>query len=535
MALDPDLDTLSAADFNFNQPEQLGRGSQQVKQTPQSLPFCADIAEKMRQRQAIAAIPQNQTQYPAGTDMATYGYDQNVPDVNPGTWSAPNQTSAWSQPMQPQMSHVSSTPQTPIQNGGYTHFGAVQQTPVSNGSYAAPTAHPESSEFGDFEDQDTGSHNQHEQVAAQDENLFQINIPATNSMITSRSIVLPQPHCNLIHRRQSGGTPTPRNHSNHVSTDQQAQSVLSVASTNIQASHSLSRQSTESLIGTDQDNMPFGSDREVLTDDDIKLQPPPSKKVKNTQLNIATDQPFMDVVGDLDVHAADAWKKACDELCIDMEIDPIEFGLIKDRVTQVCRQVKDIVHSLAMKTYGFVSIEDCDDEEGDNKIKFMQQSNHELYDKLKTKSMFAYLDPNNKTIPNGLYCNKITSKIINKQFFSDVHADGAKYPQYFTDGIPLRLIAFVLTAVELALDKWHTGQFEKVEFKGKKYEKVYNRHLDDLQCWKAFTEERGDPLAQKLQNSLLERARSYAGVAVHSPQPDTSEGLSLLDFMANQG
>lgn len=77
--------------------------------------------------------------------------------------------------------------------------------------------------------------------------------------------------------------------------------------------------------------MPFGSDREGLrlTDNDTKLQPPPPKKVKNTRvwsahniktkrkyvlklsylhfkLNITTNQPFMDVVGELDVCAADA-------------------------------------------------------------------------------------------------------------------------------------------------------------------------------------------------------------------------------------
>jgi hypothetical protein len=104
----------------------------------------ADIAEKMQQRQAIAATPQNRSQYPAGTsDMTTYGYDQNAPEVNPGAWSAPNQTSAWQHPMQPQTSYASSTPQTPIQNAGYTHFGIVQQTPVSNRSYTATTVQPE--------------------------------------------------------------------------------------------------------------------------------------------------------------------------------------------------------------------------------------------------------------------------------------------------------------------------------------------------------------------------------------------------------
>jgi hypothetical protein len=44
-----------------------------------------------------------------------------------------------------------------------------------------------------------------------------------------------------------------------------------------------------------------------------------------------------------------------------------------------------------MKTYGFVSIEDCEDEEGDDEIKLTQQANRELYEKLKTKSTFAYL------------------------------------------------------------------------------------------------------------------------------------------------
>ncbi|KAG1729186.1 uncharacterized protein EDB91DRAFT_1060090, partial [Suillus paluster] len=224
------------------------------------------------------------------------------------------------------------------------------------------------------------------------------------------------------------------------------------------------------------------------------------------KLDLCTDQPFANVVGDLDVCAADAWKTACEELRVDFEMDPMEFGLIKDRVTQVRGQVKDIARSLVPKIYGFVNIEDCDDDEGDDEIKVAQQANRDIYEKLKTKSTFAYLDPNNKTIPNGLYRNKITIKVINKQFFSDAHADGTKYPQYFTQGIPLKLIGFVLTTV-CALDEWHTGNFEKVEFKGKKYEKVYNRHLDDLQRWKAFTEERGEPLTQKLQNSLLEKAR----------------------------
>jgi len=64
---------------------------------------------------------------------------------------------------------------------------------------------------------------------------------------------------------------------------------------------------------------------------------------------------------------------------------------IKDHTTQVCRQVKDNACSLVMKTYGFVSIEDCEDEEGDDEIKLTQQANRELYEKLKTKSTFAYL------------------------------------------------------------------------------------------------------------------------------------------------
>jgi len=97
--------------------------------------------------------------------------------------------------------------------------------------------------------------------------------------ITSRPIVLPQPCHNLVHRCWSGGTPTPRN--------QRAQSVLLIASTNIQANNGLSQQSTKSLIGTDQEIVPFGSDREGLTDDDIKLQPPPPKKVKNTRVRSA--------------------------------------------------------------------------------------------------------------------------------------------------------------------------------------------------------------------------------------------------------
>ncbi|KAG2033424.1 hypothetical protein BDR03DRAFT_1014279 [Suillus americanus] len=363
--------------------------------------------------------PQNE--YTLAPDTSRYGYDENAPQLNP-TWPT---LGSW-QHATPARLQTSFAPQTPIQNGlGNISHQFYQQT----------------SSISDFDNQETSDF---EQAAAQDENLFQLNIPAMNSMITSRQVVLPQPQHSLICRSGGISSPTPtKNLSNFQALSNHcAQSILSTMTSNNNCTVTV-------------------SEGEGLTDDDPELQPLPLKKQKNTRvqsarntekkrkqvlelsyihfkLNLCTDQPFANVVGDLDVCAADAWKTACEELhCMPQT---------KDCVMQVCGQVKDITQSLVLKTYGFVNIEDCDDDKSDE-IKVAQQANHDIYEKLKTKSTFAYLDPNNKTMPNGLYHNKITSKVINKQFFSDAHADGVKYLQYFVQGIPLKLITFILTAV----------------------------------------------------------------------------------------
>ncbi|KAH7919794.1 hypothetical protein BV22DRAFT_1133585 [Leucogyrophana mollusca] len=133
-----------------------------------------------------------------------------------------------------------------------------------------------------------------------------------------------------------------------------------------------------------------------------------------------------------------------------------------------------------------------------------------------------------------MYKQKIIAKIIITQWFTNLQADGIRYAEYFTP-FPLNTIAFVCTAIECAIDEWSTGERKQVDFNGKKYEKVYNRHMKNLNGWKKFSVSAGVNLAQQVLDELLNTARQRAGASAHTVEVDEAEELDYEDFMVNQG
>ncbi|KAG6376830.1 hypothetical protein JVT61DRAFT_1856 [Boletus reticuloceps] len=188
------------------------------------------------------------------------------------------------------------------------------------------------------------------------------------------------------------------------------------------------------------------------------------------------------------------------------------LGQVKARVPQLRGQVKSLACDKVKAAYGFIDPQENGD--GASRVDAnMIEANRLLVEALKYKSTFAYLDPRDRSVPNSMYRNPLILKVIKTVWFSDVHADGVRFGTQYFSPLPVKVIAFVLTAIECAIDEWSTGTPKKHNFEGKKYSAVYVRHLKDLELWSTFSEKyaRTNPgrkdLAAELLRELLQKAR----------------------------
>ncbi|KAI6039501.1 hypothetical protein EDC04DRAFT_2603161 [Pisolithus marmoratus] len=90
-------------------------------------------------------------------------------------------------------------------------------------------------------------------------------------------------------------------------------------------------------------------------------------------------------------------------------------------------------------------------------------------------------------------------------WFMDSRAEGICYHKYFNP-LPLPLLAFILTAIQCAIDEWATGEHSGVKFQGAKYADIYQHHLKNLDGWKKFNETMNDNALERLWCDLLETA-----------------------------
>ncbi|KAF8120118.1 hypothetical protein EV363DRAFT_1192076 [Boletus edulis] len=184
---------------------------------------------------------------------------------------------------------------------------------------------------------------------------------------------------------------------------------------------------------------------------------------------------------------------------------------VKARVPQLRGQVKTLACEKVKSAYGFMDPQESGDGGPRGQVNVVE-ANRTLVEALKHKSTFAYLDPRDRSIPNSMYRNPLILKLIKTVWFCDVHADGVRFTRYFSP-FPVQVVAFVLTAIECAIDEWSTGTLKKHNFEGKRYSAVYARHLKDLELWTAFSEQYartnpgGKDLAAELLMELLQKAR----------------------------
>ncbi|KAF8432262.1 hypothetical protein L210DRAFT_3353171, partial [Boletus edulis BED1] len=160
---------------------------------------------------------------------------------------------------------------------------------------------------------------------------------------------------------------------------------------------------------------------------------------------------------------------------------------VKACVPQLQGQVKTLACEKVKSAYGFMDPQESGDG-GPHRQVNMVEANQTLVEALKHKSTFAYLDPRDRSIPNSMYRNPLILKLIKTVWFCDMHADGVRFTRYFSPFL-VQVVAFMLMAIECAIDEWSTGTLKKHNFEGKRYSTVYARHLKDLKLWTAFSEQ----------------------------------------------
>ncbi|KAI5985085.1 hypothetical protein EDD15DRAFT_2176292, partial [Pisolithus albus] len=225
---------------------------------------------------------------------------------------------------------------------------------------------------------------------------------------------------------------------------------------------------------------------------------------------VATSNPFPEISGDIDSMVVQAVENACRQSQIEVDLGRNERDLIKDRIFQLRGQLKEIARRHLANAYGFKSLADCLGYTT-NELEQVKQANRELVGQLLKKSAFAYLDPSNRTQPGTMYKHPLIAKLIILRWFTDSRAEGVRYRKYF-DPLPLPLLAFVLTAIQCAIDEWATGEHSGVKFQGAKYADVYQHHLKNLDGWKKFNETTNDNALERLRRDLLETARYVFGI-----------------------
>lgn len=125
----------------------------------------------------------------------------------------------------------------------------------------------------------------------------------------------------------------------------------------------------------------------------------------------------------------------------------------------------------------------------------------------------------------GLFRHLAIWKVFCKVWFNDKEeSEGVTHPQYFADGTSLVTMALVATAVgylhclmsdplnpecqiECAIDEFKTGEYKPITFSVKAYEPVFNRHLQTLRNWQAFSVRTGSNVTTLVQSELLAYAR----------------------------
>ncbi|KIP01054.1 hypothetical protein PHLGIDRAFT_123741 [Phlebiopsis gigantea 11061_1 CR5-6] len=147
---------------------------------------------------------------------------------------------------------------------------------------------------------------------------------------------------------------------------------------------------------------------------------------------------------------------------------------------------------------------------------------------------YFYENYRNPAAENTVYKNKLISLSINELYYKDSDSIGVTYGEFFGDqdaGIPLPVIALVVTAMRYAIDEWQTGVRRGgrrgLKFRWKRYHLIYKFHMEQLTTWSTAYARSGHCLAY--QKALFASAREHAGVTISTVDEDPEVEEQGLD------
>ncbi|OCH85626.1 hypothetical protein OBBRIDRAFT_838821 [Obba rivulosa] len=233
---------------------------------------------------------------------------------------------------------------------------------------------------------------------------------------------------------------------------------------------------------------------------------------KHFKLMLCTRDAWADENG-LDGFTEMAWESACLNLDFDYEKLPLQVQkrrLLRSHAWQVRGLAKTIACSTVAKQYGFKAAR-----QGDSQFEDCRNYKHELVRTLMDELAFTQPDPVNKT--GGLCRNPIITEVLFKVFFDPTTSNnyGLDLPNYFDYGIPLQAIAFVLTMVHCAIDKWAKGYHVSQKLQESKYKPIYNKYIKTLWIWED-SPGRMSISFREMQNDLLEICLKRAGISLEA-------------------
>ncbi|KAF7351884.1 hypothetical protein MVEN_01150000 [Mycena venus] len=201
----------------------------------------------------------------------------------------------------------------------------------------------------------------------------------------------------------------------------------------------------------------------------------------------------------------DSWDDSHDVLDVPRVGNPAtpEKNLIRSRVPAARLAFKRVVELLVPGHYGLVNPQTLPNLTPELKAKTIE-ANRAIIAKI--EHTFYYLDPYNATVPDTMYRHVILQAAFNLACFGKRSNRRGHYFRNM-DAVPVETIALIVAAIKCALDQWKTGQQADVKFDGEAYAAYYNRVLDHLRGWVAYTATQSIDVAGTILKEMLRVAR----------------------------
>ncbi|KAJ7690981.1 hypothetical protein B0H17DRAFT_1063845 [Mycena rosella] len=202
-----------------------------------------------------------------------------------------------------------------------------------------------------------------------------------------------------------------------------------------------------------------------------------------------------------------AWKRACEQLNVAMDLTPTISKLITNRGSHFRGELKTKVKPLVELMYNFKS--------GQNKKTI--GGNRQRGEDLKSNLTFTFKDITER---KGIYRHPIFQKAVNAMWFANRRDEGPSFPEDFSP-FPKEGLAIVLTAIENSIDEWATGIRTDLPFTTTDYRSVYESHIQALQKFEDQTQ------PHKILDNILVRLHNIG--RFHSgAQPIVAGNTSVL-------